>query len=177
MAQLSPRRRLQRALTLRRKIYIANKRAKVIRTASSPHSQLPRAGLWFLMAAVLASLGAGMLGVTLVLNSAGQRLLVDSLVPVGVMLLATSSAPCVVGIVRLLDHTQPRTDHCGRCQWYRPASGTGPSNGTYQHGVCGRTQNPTMRLDTCVNFTYSERAMVHDRFCEAAHALNSFSET
>jgi len=123
------------------------------------------------MATVLASLGMGMLGLTLVLNSTGQRMLVDSLVPVGVMLLATSSAPCVIGIVRLLDHAQPRTDHCGRCQFYQPASGS------YQHGICRRTSNPTMRLDTCANFTYSERAMVRDRFSEAAHVLNSFSET
>ena len=122
------------------------------------------------MATVLASLGAGTLGMTLVLNSAGQRILVDSLVPVGVMLLATSSAPCVIGIVRLLDQSQPRTDHCGRCQFYHPASDT------YQHGICGRMRNPTTRLDTCGNFTYSERAMVHDRFCEASHVLKSLSE-
>jgi hypothetical protein len=123
------------------------------------------------MAAVLASLGVAMLGMTLMFNSADQRVLVDSLVPVGVMLLATSSVPCVIGIVRLVDHSQPHTDHCGRCQFYQPASGF------YQHGVCGRTHNPTMRLDTCINYTYSERAMVRDRFCEAAHVLNSFSET
>jgi hypothetical protein len=171
MPQFSPRRRIQRELTLRRKIYAANKRAKAVHAVSSLHPQLPQAGLWFLMATILASLGVGTIGMTLVLNATGQRALVDSLMPVGVMLLATSSAPCVIGIVRLLDQSHPRTDHCGRCQFYHPAAST------YQHGTCGRTRNPTMRLDACDNFTYSERAMVRDRFCEAAHVLNTLSET
>ena len=59
-------------------------------------------------------------------------------------------------------------NHCGRCQFYAPLEGQ------YGLGRClAAPSNDTVhRTDSCPFFSYSERAMVRDRFAQRAQALD-----
>jgi hypothetical protein len=177
MAHSSPRRRLQRALAVRRRIYVANVQAKRAPRPLGKAARLARRHVtapWLWLALILGLIGLSILLVTTLLAQGGDHALTDSLTPIGAMLLATSSVPLVIGIMLSIGQPSQRVDHCGRCQFYRPTATS------YQHGICGRdrARRPMLRLDGCEYFTYSERAMVRDRLSEASHVLNNtLSET
>ena len=171
MAHASSRQRLRRALAIRRRLYAANKLAfHSAHDKAMADARMRAAAPWFTLAVTLALLGLGVV-ITTFIN--GSRILIDSLVPIGVWLLAASSVPLVIGIVRSIEQPQQRIDHCGRCQFYRAVAGN------YQQGACtrDRAKRATTRLDGCEYFTYSERALVHDRLSEVSSSLNTLSET
>lgn len=99
-----------------------------------------------------------------------HQTLTDTLTPIGAMLFATSSAPLVLGMVRLLAQpTIQKNQRCGLCQYYRASSSS------YASGQCAleRQRRPTTREASCDRFRFSERAMVRDRLSEAPHILGS----
>ena len=169
MAQSSHGRRTQRAVALRRRLYAANRR-----TQDSKQTRRRALGApWFVAALVMSITGSGTLAVAFLLARNGQRSLTDTLVPVGIMVLALSLLPLVVGILRTFDAPQTRVDTCGRCQFYRA------SISTYQVGICAysRDRRPTSRVESCEHFTYSERAMVRDRLTGEQQVINLPTES
>lgn len=93
----------------------------------------------------------------------------DTLIPIAALLLAVSSAPFVLGLVRLLaTPPPPPMRRCGLCKYYRAIGST------YGQGLCtiDRQYHLTYRQDACDRFIFSERAMVRDRLSDAPHVLN-----
>lgn len=164
MAQASRGRQARRAEALRKLAAAGGGVAPTAPRRPLAHPAAP----WLLLALVLSIAGLAMIGGGMAAFRAGQQGLTDTLTPLGALLLATSSAPLVLSIVRLLAQPAlPREQRCGRCQFYRPNAGG------YQRGVClvDRQRQPTTRQDTCERFEYSERAMVRDRLSAAPHVL------
>jgi hypothetical protein len=129
-----------------------------------------RAALPLLLTAlVLGGAGTAVILVSVQLAANHQRMIADALTPIGVLLLWTCSAPLILGGLRLLDTTAERPkQHCGQCQFYRPATGD------YRRGACGfeAPRRYTTHSDACAHFVYSERAMVRERLSAAPHVLN-----
>ncbi len=159
----------QRA-TLRAQVRRAVRRRASRRVnADSLTARLVRVRPWFIAAAALGLLGLSMLTVSLVALARHGRDLADALVPVGIMLLVTSGAPLLLGILRLIEPPQANTQRCGRCRFYQSVTAD------YTHGWCAleRPRHATTSDAGCGRYQFSERAMVRDRLSQAPHVLNN----
>ncbi len=162
----------QRAL-LRAQVRRAVRRRAATRiSADSLTARLRRVRPWLISAAVLGLLGLSMLAVSMIALSRQERDVAEALVPAGIMLLVTSGAPLMLGILRFLEPPQTNTQHCGRCRFYLAVTED------YTHGWCAveRPRRATTSDAGCGRYQFSERAMVRDRLSQAPHVLNSRTE-
>jgi hypothetical protein len=162
----------QRAL-LRAQVRRAVRRRAVTRlSADSLTARLLRVRPWLIAASGLALVGLSMLIVSFIALARHGRDLADALVPVGIMLLVTSGAFLMMGLLRFLEPPQANAQRCGRCRFYLPATES------YSRGWCGveRPHLATTSDAGCGRYQFSERAMVRDRLSQAPHVLNSRTE-
>lgn len=139
--------------------------SRLMVSLASPKAQaaLP----WFITALILAVSGGLLISLSITFASAHQQAIADALMPVGVLLLAASTAPFILGSVRLTDTPTRSNQRCGRCKFYIPSSTD------YGRGVCHveRPQRAVTSENGCSRFVFSERAMVRERLNEAPHVL------
>ncbi|MBA3825247.1 MAG: hypothetical protein H0X24_15280 [Ktedonobacterales bacterium] len=162
----------QRAL-LRAQVRRAVRRRAVTRQgADSLTARLVRVRPWLIAGLVLALLGLMMLAISLIAFTHRGRDLADALVPAGIMLLVTSGAPLMLGLLRFLEPPGANTQRCGRCRFYQPVTEG------YTRGWCtvDRPRLSTTSDSGCGRYQFSERAMVRDRLSQAPHILNSRTE-
>ncbi len=167
MTQTTSKRRRRQFLGRHR----PGKRFTLTHSIATPQQHARRQALpWFVIAGCFAGVGLAMVIIALLVADERQPLLTETFLPMGVMLLAVSTAPGILGVVRLLAMPPVRAaQHCGLCQFYRP------NDTTYDRGVCAidSAYHLTTRLESCERFSYSERSMVRDRLSEAPHILGS----
>jgi hypothetical protein len=124
--------------------------------------------LWFLTTIFLSGAGALILIIAYLVIDPHQSSIREALIPIGGLLAVSGCAPLLVGMVKCFDRPSPHPHRCGLCTYYQGS----PSN--YTFGTCSiQHLYPIHRSAACDKFIFSERAMVHDTFCDAEHALKS----
>jgi hypothetical protein len=123
---------------------------------------------WFVAALVIFGMGLAVLIGSIFVLGHGNAVMATSLIPVGALLLVTSAAPLIFGLMKLVEISGPE-HHCGRCAFYHPS----PEG--YTRGICvvDGGQAPTTSDNGCGRYAFSERAMVRERLNAAPHILDS----
>lgn len=122
-----------------------------------------------------------MTGIGLALLAGGIVMALSAVPSYGVLLLFFLSSPFLLygGILLLfapaagmLRRLRRIRNHCGRCRFYQPL------DGQYALGRCRADPNEgeVHRKAGCPFFSYSERAMVRDRFAQRAEMMQHFHE-
>jgi hypothetical protein len=161
--------RERRVIRMRVQAALARQAAQTERhTVARPPSRWQSVRAWFVSALVIFSLGFFALVASIIALSRGNVVMADALTPVGALLLVTSAAPLIFGLMRLVEISAPE-HHCGRCALYRPAAEN------YARGICTLDGGhaPTTSANGCGRYIFSERAMVRERLHAAPHILDS----
>jgi hypothetical protein len=159
----------RRRAMVRAQVRRAVRRRAATRTTDSLVARWQRVRPWFIAGGAIAALGLGMLLISLFAFAQHSRAIADALVPASVMVLVTSGAPLMFGLLRFMESPPTNTQRCGRCRFYQPVTEG------YTRGWCAieRPRTPTTNDGGCGRYQFSERAMVRERLSQAPHVLNS----
>lgn len=159
----------RRAMRMRVQATLARQAAQTERHATARRpSRWQSVRPWFASALVIFGMGLLVLVASIITLAHGNVEMADALTPVGALLLVTSAAPLIFGLMKLVEISGPE-HRCGRCAFYRP------SDESYVRGICAADGGhaPTTSDNGCGRYAFSERAMVRERLNAAPHVLDS----